>query len=55
MADLTLTKGSGRLKVDIGAVLCTRVNTGDCRFMKLLAGCRKTHEVCRQGQDAEMG
>ena len=37
MADLTLTKSSGRLKVNIGAVLCTRVNTGDCRFIKLPA------------------
>jgi hypothetical protein len=29
MADFTLTKRSGRLNVDIGAVLRTRVNTGD--------------------------
>jgi hypothetical protein len=29
MGDLTLTKLSGRLKVDIGAVLRTRMNTGD--------------------------
>ncbi len=37
MADLSLTKGLGRLKVNIGAVLCTRVNTGDSRFKKLPA------------------
>jgi hypothetical protein len=29
MADFTLTKRSGRLKVNIGAVLRTRMNTGD--------------------------
>jgi hypothetical protein len=29
MADLTLTMRSGRLKVDFGAVLRTRMNTGD--------------------------
>jgi hypothetical protein len=30
MGDLALTKLSGRLKVNIGAVLRTRMNTGDC-------------------------
>jgi hypothetical protein len=30
MGDLTLTKLSGRLKVNIGAVLRTRMNTGVC-------------------------
>jgi hypothetical protein len=34
MGDLTLTKLSGRLKVNIGAVLRTRMNTGDCRLVK---------------------
>jgi hypothetical protein len=29
MGDLSLTKRSGRLKVNIGAVLRTRMNTGD--------------------------
>jgi hypothetical protein len=29
MGDLTLTKLSGRLKVNIGAVFRTRMNTGD--------------------------
>ena len=29
MGDLTLTKLSGRLKVNIGAVVRTRMNTGD--------------------------
>jgi hypothetical protein len=30
MVDFALTKRSGRLKVNIGAVLRTRINTGDC-------------------------
>jgi hypothetical protein len=34
MADLPLTKRSGRLKVNIGAVLRTRMNTGDCHLVK---------------------
>jgi hypothetical protein len=34
MRDLTLTKRSIRLKVNIGAVLRTRMNTGDCRLVK---------------------
>ena len=37
MADLSLTKSLGRLKVNIGAVLCTRVNTGDSGFKTLPA------------------
>jgi hypothetical protein len=34
MGDLPLTNRSGRLKVNIGAVLCTRMNTGDCQLVK---------------------
>jgi hypothetical protein len=34
MGDLTLTKRSIRLKVNIGAVLRTRMNTGDCHLVK---------------------
>jgi hypothetical protein len=34
MGDLTLTKRSGRLKVNIGVVLRTRMNTGDCHLVK---------------------
>jgi hypothetical protein len=37
MGDLTLTTRSGRLKVDIGAVLRTRMNTGDSISEKLSA------------------
>ena len=41
MADLSLTKVSGRLKVNIGAVLRTRVNTGDNRCVEILQRCKE--------------
>ena len=44
MGDLTLTKLSGRLKVNIGAVLRTRMNTGDCRLVKASGYVRRETE-----------
>jgi hypothetical protein len=59
MADLTLTKSSRRLKVNIGAVLYTRVNTGDYHFVKLPADVQKDAQEdtggMSLGQVVEMG
>jgi hypothetical protein len=55
MGDLSLTKRSRRLKVNIGAVLRTRMNTGDYHLVKasgMLAG-RRNGRLSEAGR--EMG
>jgi hypothetical protein len=54
MADLSLTKRSGRLKVNIGAVLRTRMNTGDYHLVQLPAESQEDTTGAR-GRLREMG
>jgi hypothetical protein len=55
MEDLSLTKRSGRLKVNIGAVLRTRMNTGDCHLVKASGYVRwKTEREAVRGGLREM-
>jgi hypothetical protein len=55
MADLSLTKTSRRLKVNIGAVLCTRVNTGDYGFVKLPADAQEDAQEDTKSMLSEQG